>query len=157
MRHSVEPQSRLKQLPIKLQELAGISGASIGDDKADVEIVSGGGELPDEILPREIKHDDSMLHTITFANFGSGFIKKCLSPRHKHNIDSRSRNLTCELPTDARRCAGDECPWAELFIIKGGLHCSFLCCVFFRGLFPSEVPAIRFYMTLDLCHPAIDG
>ena len=30
----------------------------IGDDKADVEIVSGGGELPDEIFPRDIKHDD---------------------------------------------------------------------------------------------------
>ena len=42
MRHRIEPQGRLKQLPIKLQELAGISGASIGDDKADVEIVSGG-------------------------------------------------------------------------------------------------------------------
>jgi hypothetical protein len=51
MRHRTEPQSRLKQLPIKLQELAGISGAGIGDDKTDVEIVSGGGELPDEILP----------------------------------------------------------------------------------------------------------
>src|ERR1700736_302808 len=56
MRHRIEPQSRLKQLPIELQELARISGAGIGDDKADVEIVSGGGELPDEILPRDIKH-----------------------------------------------------------------------------------------------------
>src|SRR5712692_4293094 len=51
MRHRTEPQSRQKQLPIKLQKLAGISGAGIGDDKADVEIVSGGG--------------DSMLHTVT--------------------------------------------------------------------------------------------
>jgi len=30
MRHRTEPQSRLKQLPIELQELAGISGAGIG-------------------------------------------------------------------------------------------------------------------------------
>ena len=50
MRHRTEPQGRLKQLPIKLQELAGISGAGIGDDKADVEIVSSVGESRDEIL-----------------------------------------------------------------------------------------------------------
>ena len=126
MRHRTEPQSRLKQLPIKLQELAGISGAGIGDDKADVEIVSGGGELPDEILPRDIKHDDSMLHTVTLAKFNAYFLKQVLPARQKHNIDSRSRNLTCEFPTDARRCAGDECPWAELFLIKGFLHFCFL-------------------------------
>src|SRR5258708_30101436 len=57
MRHRTEPQSRLKQLPIKLQELAGISGAGIGDDKADVEIISGGGELPDGILPTDTKYE----------------------------------------------------------------------------------------------------
>jgi len=56
----VESQGLLEQLSIELQELAGISGAGIGDDKADVEIVSGGVELPDEILPGDIKHDDSM-------------------------------------------------------------------------------------------------
>ena len=88
MRHSVEPQSRLKQLPIKLQELAGISGAGVGDDKADVEIVSGGGESPDEILPRDIKHDDSMLHTVTLAELNAYFIKQVLPPGHEDNIDS---------------------------------------------------------------------
>jgi len=88
MRHRTEPQSRLKQLPIKLQELAGISGAGIGDDKTDVEIVSGGGELPDEILPRDIKHDDSMLHTVTLAKFNAYFLKQVLPPRHEDNIDS---------------------------------------------------------------------
>jgi hypothetical protein len=44
MRHRIEPQSGLKQPPIELQEFARIWGAGIGDDKADVEIVSGGGE-----------------------------------------------------------------------------------------------------------------
>jgi len=78
MRHRTEPQSRLKQLPIKLQELAGISGAGIGDDKADVEIVSGGGESPDEILPRDIKHDNSMLHPETLAKFNAYFLKQVL-------------------------------------------------------------------------------
>jgi hypothetical protein len=99
-----------------------LSGAGIGDDKADVEIVSGGGELPDEILPREIKHDDSMLHTITFADFGSGFLKKCLSPRHKHNIDSRSRKLPGEFPAYSGRGAGDECPRTESFLVNLGFH-----------------------------------
>jgi len=76
MSHRTEPQSRLKQLPILLQELTGISGARIGDDKADVEIVSGGGELPDEILPREIKRDDSMLHTVALAKFSAYFLSE---------------------------------------------------------------------------------
>ena len=88
MRHRTEPQSHLKQLPIKLQELAGISGAGIRDDKADVEIVSGGGELPDEILPRDIKHDDSILHTVTLAKFNVHFLKQLLPPRNEDNIDS---------------------------------------------------------------------
>jgi hypothetical protein len=39
MRHRIEPQSRLKQLPIELQELARIWSAGIGDDKPDVDIV----------------------------------------------------------------------------------------------------------------------
>jgi hypothetical protein len=88
MRHCTEPQSRVKQLPIKLQELAGISGAGIGDDKADVEIVSGGGELPDEILPRDIKHDDSMFHTVTLAEFNACFLKQVLPPCNEDNVDS---------------------------------------------------------------------
>src|SRR6202049_3553964 len=74
----------------ELQELAGISGAGIGDDKADVEIVSGGGELPDEILPGDIKHDDSMLHTVTLAKFNAYFLKQVLPPRHEDNIDSEA-------------------------------------------------------------------
>src|SRR6266446_6001343 len=82
MRHRTEPQSRLKQLAIKLQELAGISGAGIGDDKADVEIGSGGGELPDEILPRDIKHDNSMLHPEMLAKFNAYFLKQVLPPRN---------------------------------------------------------------------------
>jgi hypothetical protein len=88
MRHRTEPQSLLKQLPIELQELAGISSAGIGDDKADVKIVSGGGELPDEILPRDIKHDDSMLHTVTIAKFNAYFLKQVLTPRNEDNVDS---------------------------------------------------------------------
>ena len=88
MRHGVESQGVLEQLSIELQELAGISGAGIGDDEADVEIVSGGGELPDEILLGDIKHDDSMLHTVTLAKFNAYFLKQVLPPRHEDNIDS---------------------------------------------------------------------
>ena len=45
MGHRVEPQRLLEQLTIELQELARISGASIGDDKPDVDIVSSAGEF----------------------------------------------------------------------------------------------------------------
>src|SRR5260370_14222636 len=82
MRHRLEPQHCQKQLPIKLQELARISGAGIGDDKADVEIVSGGGELPHEILPNDIKHDDSMLPALTPAKFNASLLKQILPPPH---------------------------------------------------------------------------
>src|ERR1700676_212546 len=74
MRHGVESQGLLEQLSIELQELAGISGTGIGDDKADVEIVSGGGESPDEILPRDI--DDSMLPTVTLAELNAYSLSK---------------------------------------------------------------------------------
>src|SRR5260370_3356433 len=94
MRHGVESQGLLEQLSIQLQELAGISGAGIGDDKADVEIVSGGGELPDEILPGDIKHDDSMLHTVTLAKINAYFLNQILPPRNNGHVYS----LTCDLP-----------------------------------------------------------
>src|SRR6202158_530341 len=49
-RHRIEPQSRLKHLPIELQELARIWGAGIGDDQPDVDIVRSVGESRDESL-----------------------------------------------------------------------------------------------------------
>src|SRR5260370_10662153 len=122
MRHGVEPQSRLKQLPIKLQELAGISGAGIGDDRADVEIVSGAGESPDEILPRDIKHDDSMLHPVTLAELNAYFIKQVLPPRHEDNIDSRSCDLLRKFLAYSGRGTRNECPGAEPFFIERDCH-----------------------------------
>ena len=62
MRHRIEPQSRLKQLPIMLQELAGISGAGVGDDKADVEIVSSVVELPMNPSCERSIADDAVLN-----------------------------------------------------------------------------------------------
>src|SRR6266478_5564072 len=50
MRHRIEPQSRLKQLLIELQELARICGAGIGDDKPDVDIARSVGESRYESL-----------------------------------------------------------------------------------------------------------
>ncbi len=88
MRDRIKPQGLVKQLPTMLQELAGISGAGIGDDKTDVEIVSDGGELPDEILPRDIRRDDSMLHTITPAKVNACFLKQALPPRNEDHVDS---------------------------------------------------------------------
>ena len=50
--------------------------------------VSGGGELPNEILPGDIKHDDSMLHAVTLAKFSAYFLKQGLPPRNEDNVDS---------------------------------------------------------------------
>src|SRR5260221_5950436 len=54
MRHRIEPQSRLKQLPIELQELARIPGAGIDDDKPDVDIVRSVAESRYESLVSEV-------------------------------------------------------------------------------------------------------
>src|SRR6202047_3476483 len=122
MRHGVESQSLLEQLSIELQELAGISGAGIGDDKADVEIVTGGGELPDEILPGDIKHDDSMLHAVTLAKFNAYFLKEVLPPRHEDNIDSSSCDFLRKFLAYSGRGTRDECPGAEPFFIERDCH-----------------------------------
>src|SRR5258707_8468558 len=50
MSHRTKSQGLLKQLPIKLQELARISGAGIRDDKPDVDIVRSVGESRYESL-----------------------------------------------------------------------------------------------------------
>jgi hypothetical protein len=49
--HRVEPQSRLKQLPIQFQELARIFCARVGNDKADIQIVRSFGKPREEALP----------------------------------------------------------------------------------------------------------
>src|SRR4030081_2556124 len=62
MRHRIEPQSRLKQLPIELQELARICGAGIGDDKPDVDIARSVGESRYESLLREVHRQGAVLN-----------------------------------------------------------------------------------------------
>jgi hypothetical protein len=78
----------MKQLSIERQELARVCRAGIGNDKADVEIVSGGGELPDEIIPGDIKRDGSVLDAVTPAEFNADFPKQGLPPRNEDNVDS---------------------------------------------------------------------
>jgi len=62
-RHRTKPQGLLKQLPIKLQELAGISGTGIGDDKADVEITRGICKHREEVRLGKVERDDTVLDT----------------------------------------------------------------------------------------------
>src|ERR1700722_9602384 len=86
MRERVKPQKRCHPVPVVSKESAGISGACIRDDKADVEIVGGEGELPDEILAGEIKRDDSMLYAVTLAKFSACLLKQILPSRNKDNV-----------------------------------------------------------------------
>jgi hypothetical protein len=48
-----------------------------------------------KILPKDIKHDDSMLHAVTLAKFNAHFLKQVLPPRNKDNVDPRR----CDLPS----------------------------------------------------------
>ena len=63
MRDRIKPQGLVKQLPIMLQELAGISGACIGDDKADVEITRGICKHREEVRLGKVERDDTVLDT----------------------------------------------------------------------------------------------
>src|SRR5258708_19416473 len=63
MRHRTKPQGLLKQLPIKLQELTGISGAGIGNDKADVEITRGICKHREEVRLGKVEGDATVLDT----------------------------------------------------------------------------------------------
>jgi len=63
MRDRIEPQGLVKQLPVMLQELARISGARIGDDKADVEITRGICKRREEVRLGKVERDDTVLDT----------------------------------------------------------------------------------------------
>jgi hypothetical protein len=80
MRHRIEPQSRLKQLPIMLQELAGISGACVGDDKADIEITHGICKRREEVRLGKVERDDTVLDTRRPGAFNANRPQQKLSP-----------------------------------------------------------------------------
>ena len=63
MSHRTKSQGLPKQLPIMLQELAGIAGAGIGDDKADVEITRGICKHREEVRLGKVERDDTVLDT----------------------------------------------------------------------------------------------
>jgi hypothetical protein len=88
MRHRIEPQSRLKQLPIKLQELAGISGAGIGDDNADVEITRGVRKHREEVRFGNVERDDTMLDTRRPGAFSANRPQQGLSPADQSDMNS---------------------------------------------------------------------
>jgi hypothetical protein len=88
MRHRIEPQSRLKQLPIKLQELAGISGAGIGDDKADVEITRGICKHREEVRFGKVERDDTVLDTRRLRAFSADRPQQGLSPADQSDMNS---------------------------------------------------------------------
>src|SRR5216684_6532484 len=88
MRHRIEPQSRLKQLPIKLQELTGISGAGIGDDKADVEITRGICKHREEVRFGKVERDDTVLDTRRLGAFSANRPQQGLSPADQSDMNS---------------------------------------------------------------------
>src|SRR5579863_6538086 len=88
MRHRIEPQSCLKQLPIKLQELAGISSASIGDDKADVEITRGICKHREEVGLGKVERDDTVLDTKRPGAFSANRPQQGLSPADQSYMNS---------------------------------------------------------------------
>src|SRR5712664_1990229 len=124
MRHGVESQGLLEQLSIELQELARVGGASIRDDKADIQILRMLSELRDEALLREVHREGAELNTKVPCDMASDLIKQCLSPGHQHEIDPGRRDLSCEFGAYPGRSPCNERPRPELLFIKQRLHVS---------------------------------
>jgi hypothetical protein len=87
MRHRTESQSRLKQLPIKLQELAGIPGAGIGDDKADIEITRGVCKHRKEVRFGKVERDDTVLDTKRLGAFSADRPQERLSSADQSDMN----------------------------------------------------------------------
>src|SRR5258708_458485 len=122
MRHGVESQGLLKQLSIELQELARVWRASIRDDKADIQILRKLGEFRDEVLLREVHHNNAMLNFKIFRDTAS-YLNQCGFPSgHQYDVDSRGRDLSRELSPYSRRGTRDECPRAEPFSVNRCCH-----------------------------------
>jgi hypothetical protein len=84
MRHRIELQNPLKQLPVELQELARIWGAGIGDYKTDIEIVRISSEPLDEALLRQVHRKGSVINLEIGRDTASHFLKQSFSSGHKH-------------------------------------------------------------------------
>jgi hypothetical protein len=128
MRHRTDPQGRSMELPIKLQELAGISGAGIGDDKADFEIIGGFRKLVEKTVLRQIRYHAAVLHVEAIREALSHFVEQLFPSSYQHYVDPRRRDLPREFPADAGRGTRDKCPGAEPPFIECYSHpfCSIL-------------------------------
>src|SRR5258707_13407565 len=88
MRDRIKPQGLVKQLPVMLQEFAGISGASIGDDKADVEITRGICKHREEVRFGKVERDDTVLDTRRLRAFSADRPQQRLSPADQSDMNS---------------------------------------------------------------------
>jgi hypothetical protein len=122
MRDRIKPQGLVKQLPIMLQELAGITGAGIGDDKADVEITSGICKDREEVRLGEVERDDTVLDTRLPGAFSANRPQQGLSPADQSYMNSCRCDLPCKFLADTGRSARDKCPGAEPFFIECCSH-----------------------------------
>src|SRR5271154_1242488 len=122
MRHSVESQGLLEQLSIELQELARVSRASIRDDKADIQVLRKLGELRDEALLRDVRHNNAMLNSKIFRDIASYFNQCGFPPGHQYYVDLRRCDLPRKFLADSGRGTRDECPRAEPFSVNRYCH-----------------------------------
>src|SRR5713101_6035029 len=138
MRHGVESQGLLEQLPIELQELARVGRASIRDDKADIQILRMLGELLDEALLREVHREGAELNTKVACDLASDLIKQCVSPGHQHYVDPRRCDLPRKFLAYSGRGTRDKCPGAEPFFIECCTHLFAPFCLLTIAIRPSR-------------------
>src|SRR5260370_17380603 len=101
MRHRIEPQSRLKQLPIELEELARICGAGIGDDKPDVEVIRCRHQLFKQAVVREVDHDRAILNAKGFCDSTTNFFPSVKPPGNNPNLKPTRTERPPALPPNS--------------------------------------------------------
>src|ERR1700739_2570948 len=122
MSHRAKPHGLPEQLPIMLQELARISRAGIGDDKADVEITRGVCKHREEVRFGKVERDDTVLDTRRPGAFSADRPQQRLSPGDESDMNSCRRYLARELLADTGRRTSDDGPWTEPSLINLHSH-----------------------------------
>src|SRR5258708_21235243 len=110
------------ELPIKLQELAGLSGAGIGDEKADSEIGGGFRKLVEKTLLRQIRHHVAVLHVEAIREALSHFVEQLFPSSYKHYVEPLRRDLPRKFFAYSGRGTRDKCPGADPFFIECYSH-----------------------------------
>ena len=109
---AVDGQQSQFSFNIMVQKFSCNAEAGIIDHQSNIEPLSNGENLWQEIRTRQIYRNDSRLDLIFIFKFLRQFFQSLLAPRDKDEIQTQSRQLPGELRSYAGGGASNEGPWA---------------------------------------------